>query len=96
MNITQTTAINAQDVAVMIIANARITLSMANESDATRDDVNSALVATRGMLKAAKEMFMLCLYNDIWSDGLENDTNTVMDLIKECDDKLIEITGWWN
>lgn len=96
MNITQTTAINAHDVVNMIVANARIALSMAGESDATRDDVNGAIVATEGMLKAAKEMVMLSLYNDIWSDELENVANEVMDLLKECNAKLIEITGWEN
>ena len=96
MNITQTTATNAHDVVNMIVANARIALSMSGESDATRGDVHGAIVATERMLKAAKEMVMLSLYNDIWSDELENVAIEVVDLLGECDAKLTEITGWEN
>ena len=96
MNITQTTAINTHDVVNMIVANARISLSMSGESDATRGDVHGAIVATEGMLRVAKEMVMFSLYNDIWSDELENVANEVVDLLKECNAKLTEITGWEN
>lgn len=96
MNISQTTAVNALDVVDMIVANARLTLSMASESDATRDDVNSAVVATRGMLKGMLDVVEFALYNDLWNDDLDDIARGIKNLIRECDDKLAEITGWEN
>lgn len=93
MNQIQTTATNAVEVAQMIVVNARIALSMAGESDASRLDSEMSINATNGMLKAAKEMADLAIWNGANSDDVERTYAEIKALIKECDFVLEELTG---